>query len=156
MRTRRLSGHKKQQLDAVRNEINVTPLVDVVLVLLIIFMVISQLMVRGKAVPSLPKTRYHSEEKDKLQPVISIDPDGIMFFDKDKLGPISDDTLALLGQRVQQAWAAPKSPEAPGHVYLKAASELTFKQVLPVIKYFNESELGIQSIELATNEIKEK
>lgn len=157
MRSRRLSGHKKgATIDAVRNEINVTPLVDVVLVLLIIFMVISQLMVRGQAVPSLPKTRHHSAEKDKLQPVIAIDKDGDLWFDKDKLGPINEGSLKVLQERVKQAWAAPKSPEAAGKVYVKAAGELTYKQVYPLITFLNSSELAIQSIDLATNEEKGK
>ncbi|MGA0323216.1 MAG: biopolymer transporter ExbD, partial [Ilumatobacteraceae bacterium] len=39
----------------VHNEINVTPLVDVCLVLLIIFMVIMPMLQRGKEVP-LPQT----------------------------------------------------------------------------------------------------
>ncbi len=40
----------------VKNEINVTPLVDVVLVLLIIFMVVTPMLQRGKAV-TLPKAQ---------------------------------------------------------------------------------------------------
>jgi biopolymer transport protein TolR len=156
MRSRRLSSHKKTTLDAVRSEINVTPLVDVVLVLLIIFMVISQLMVRGKQVPDLPRTQNHSSEKDKLQPVIAVDSNGDLFFDKDKLGPINDATLRILQDRVKAAWAAPKSPEAAGRVYVKAAAGLTYKQVYPLITFLNSSELSIQSIDLATNEDKGK
>ena len=51
---------------------NVTPLIDAMLVLLIIFMVVTPLMARGKEVP-LPATRHHSQEKDKLQPVVALD-----------------------------------------------------------------------------------
>ena len=43
----RLSGNKKPHIDVVRNDINVTPLVDVMLVLLIIFMLMTLIMGRG-------------------------------------------------------------------------------------------------------------
>ena len=42
----RISG-KKAAIDHVRNDINVTPLVDVMLVLLIIFMVVTPMTGRG-------------------------------------------------------------------------------------------------------------
>ena len=51
IRARRLSGHKKQAIDQIRADVNITPLVDVVLVLLIIFMVVIPLMARGREVP---------------------------------------------------------------------------------------------------------
>ena len=62
-------GHKVHKirttkLDPPKSDINVTPLVDVCLVLLIIFMVITPMMSRGKEVP-LPKTQYHFQRKDK-------------------------------------------------------------------------------------------
>ena len=47
----------------IKNDINVTPLVDVVLVLLIIFMVITPMLQRGKPV-NLPKG-HHPETEDK-------------------------------------------------------------------------------------------
>jgi len=53
---------KPKQLDEVRSDINVTPLVDVCLVLLIIFMVVTPMLSRGKDVP-LPKTRHTSRRR---------------------------------------------------------------------------------------------
>ena len=53
----------KRKLDDVRSDINVTPLVDVMLVLLIIFMVVLDKLARGKDVP-LPKTKNHTEKRD--------------------------------------------------------------------------------------------
>ena len=52
----------------VKNEINVTPLVDVVLVLLIIFMVVTPMLQRGKDVrlPQAQKTDEESKEADPL------------------------------------------------------------------------------------------
>ena len=57
------SGNK-----GVKNDINVTPLVDVVLVLLIIFMVITPMLQRGKDV-NLPKASVE-EDKTKSDPIV--------------------------------------------------------------------------------------
>ena len=59
----------------IKNDINVTPLVDVVLVLLIIFMVVTPLLQRGKDV-NLPKARTTDEAKKADSLVISIPADG--------------------------------------------------------------------------------
>jgi biopolymer transport protein ExbD len=151
-RRRRLPG-KKVHLDQVRNDINVTPLVDVVLVLLIIFMVVTPLMARGKEVP-LPATRNHSQEKDKLQPVVALDPDGNLWFDKEKLGAVTPENLDKMGKLIQRAWDAPKNVEGVGKVYVKASRELAYGRVYPVLIAINQ--MGVQSIDLATNELKEK
>jgi biopolymer transport protein TolR len=59
----------------VKNEINVTPLVDVVLVLLIIFMVITPMLQRGKDV-NLPKSVNVDAEKKGDPLVLSVTTDG--------------------------------------------------------------------------------
>src|SRR5436853_2807989 len=60
----------------VKNEINVTPLVDVVLVLLIIFMVVTPMLSRGVKV-DLPETVHHEKRNDTgEQIVVSISLDG--------------------------------------------------------------------------------
>src|SRR3989441_5571861 len=53
----------------IKNEINVTPLVDVVLVLLIIFMVITPMLQRGKDV-HLPKANNPEKEQKEGDPLI--------------------------------------------------------------------------------------
>jgi biopolymer transport protein TolR len=54
---------------SVKNDINVTPLVDVVLVLLIIFMVITPMLQRGKDV-KLPQSKSIDEENKDSDPII--------------------------------------------------------------------------------------
>jgi biopolymer transport protein ExbD len=58
-----------------KSNINVTPLVDVVLVLLIIFMVITPMLQRGKDV-HLPRADNPDQEKDDGDPlIVSVTPD---------------------------------------------------------------------------------
>jgi biopolymer transport protein TolR len=66
----------------VKSDINVTPLVDVVLVLLIIFMVITPLLQRGKPVV-LPRAKLVSELKKGGDPILlSVTADGRTWLDK--------------------------------------------------------------------------
>ena len=68
-----------------KNEINVTPLVDVVLVLLIIFMVVTPMLHRGIHV-QLPETKNHEKKQDTgEQLVVSIRGDGAIFIETEKI-----------------------------------------------------------------------
>jgi len=142
----RLSG-KKAHMDAVRNDINVTPLVDVMLVLLIIFMLMTLIMGRGHDV-RLPNAKNYSSEKDKMQPVVTVDRDGNLFVEKNKLGPVTEATLKEMSQQVNAAWAAPKNPEGVGRIYLKADNDVEYSKVYPVLVYLNK-EMAVGSVDLA-------
>ena len=71
----------------IKNEINVTPLVDVVLVLLIIFMVVTPMLQRGKSV-TLPKAaKVEAEKEGTTDPdpiILSITTDKKMFVEQDE------------------------------------------------------------------------
>ena len=151
----RLSGHKKAMIDVVRNDINVTPLVDVMLVLLIIFMLMTLIMGRGHDV-ILPKAKNYSEDKDKLQPVISVDLEGNLWIEKTKLGPVSPATLKEMQDQIESAWKAPKNPEGVGRVYLKAEDQVDYGKIYPVLEYLNKSSLAMQSVDLAIAKEDEK
>jgi len=142
----RLSG-KKHHIDAVRNDINVTPLVDVMLVLLIIFMLMTLIMGRGHDV-DLPKAKNYSSEKDKMQPVVSVDVEGNLFVEKNRLGPVSEATLKEMQLQVEAAWKAPKNPEGVGRIYLKADNKVEYGKVYPVLTYLNK-QMYVQAVDLA-------
>jgi biopolymer transport protein ExbD/biopolymer transport protein TolR len=61
--------HHEREKVQVRSDINVTPLVDVVLVLLIIFMVVTPLIASGIAV-DLPRTAHHARKPDDGKDII--------------------------------------------------------------------------------------
>src|SRR6476619_3979573 len=69
--------------DEVKGDINVTPLVDVCLVLLIIFMVVTPMLQQG--VDVLLPEGPHAEKKPGKEGdlIISIKPDGSIFVDQD-------------------------------------------------------------------------
>jgi biopolymer transport protein ExbD len=143
----RLSGHRKAMIDVVRNDINVTPLVDVMLVLLIIFMLMTLIMGRGHDV-TLPKAQYFSQEKDKMQPVVTVDIEGNLWVEKNKLGEVTNATLKEMEDQIQSAWKAPKNPEGVGRIYLKADDKVEYIKVYPVLEYMNKV-MFIQQVDLA-------
>lgn len=147
---KRVHHIKTTKLDPPKSDINVTPLVDVVLVLLIIFMVITPMMSRGKEVP-LPKTEFHFQRKDKQQPVVAVDANNQLYYEKELLGPVSDASLDAMAQRVERGWQKVSDPDSARLVYLKAAAGLPYEKVYPVIMALHER-LGVDSIDLATNE----
>ena len=75
-----------QDSDEVLSEINVTPLVDVMLVLLVVFIVTAPLLTNAISI-NLPKTESVAppEQKDPL--VVSIDGAGKWFINKDEIQP---------------------------------------------------------------------
>ncbi|MGV8831324.1 MAG: protein TolR [Devosia sp.] len=70
-------GRKK----AVMSEINITPMVDVMLVLLIIFMVAAPMMTAGVPI-DLPKTAA-ADMPSQTQPItVAVTPDGVIYVDE--------------------------------------------------------------------------
>jgi biopolymer transport protein TolR len=71
-------GGRRGRRRAVMSEINVTPMVDVMLVLLIIFMVSAPLLTVGVPL-DLPQTQAKSLEQDKTPLQLSVDVSGKVF-----------------------------------------------------------------------------
>jgi biopolymer transport protein TolR len=119
-------------------EINVTPLVDVMLVLLIIFMVTAPLLTAGVPI-ELPDSRASALEQEQDQVTISIDREGYVFIDDDAV-PVGGlpDALAAL----------PTSGEKP-LVTLRADKALDYGRVMAVMGELNRA--GFNSISLVTN-----
>ena len=116
------------------SEINVTPLVDVMLVLLIIFMVTAPLLVAGVPV-DLPESRAQALDQ-QAQPVqIALDRDGGIFVDDVAV------TAAQLPQRLASIAAEPAPPEGR-RIYLRADRTLDYGRVMRVMGELNRAGLN--------------
>src|SRR3954470_4501169 len=87
------AGRRRHRRRPVMAEINVPPMVDVMLVLLIIFMVAAPLLTVGVPI-DLPQTQAKGMEQDKEPLVISINDEGEIFLQETKV--TVDELLAKL------------------------------------------------------------
>jgi len=76
--TRRSHGARRRARHAPMSQINVTPLVDVMLVLLIVFMVAAPLLTVGVPI-DLPETQARSLNTESKPITISVTPDGQVY-----------------------------------------------------------------------------
>ena len=93
------SGRRARHRRSVMAEINVTPMVDVMLVLLIIFMVSAPLLTVGVPI-DLPQTQAKSLEQDKEPLTVSVNEKGQVFLQNSE---IDVDELVAKLQAVAQA-----------------------------------------------------
>jgi biopolymer transport protein TolR len=129
-------GHRRTPMA----EINVTPLVDVMLVLLIIFMVTAPLLVSGVPV-ELPESRANPLEQ-KSEPLdISIDKEGQIFIDS-----VPVKMSALVG-RLEEI-AAAQDPKNPKPIMLRGDTEIAYGQMMRVMGELNR--VGLNSVSLVT------
>ena len=77
-------GKRRHRRRAVMSEINVTPMVDVMLVLLIIFMVSAPLLTVGVPI-DLPQTQAKSLDQDKEPLTVSVNTDGKVFLQNSEI-----------------------------------------------------------------------
>jgi biopolymer transport protein ExbD len=108
--------------DGLMNEINMTPLVDVMLVLLIVFMVTIP-VIRHAVKIDLPHASSQKEETKPAQVTVSIDADGNMLWDDQK---INDDVL-----REKITAAAHQNPQPELH--LNADRKVAYERVADVM-----------------------
>jgi biopolymer transport protein TolR len=128
----------------VKNDINITPLVDVVLVLLIIFMVITPMLQRGKDV-TLPKAhKTGSEDKSGNPLVVSVTSDKRVWLESNAV-PIEEIEQKIADELV-------KNPNR--RVLLKGDQSVTVGSVRRVMDHAKKA--GALSVELAVEEVKGK
>src|SRR5215204_7055143 len=72
------SGHRRRRRHGIMSEINVTPMVDVMLVLLIIFMISAPLLTVGVPL-DLPQSQAKSLDQDKEPLTVSVNLQGQVF-----------------------------------------------------------------------------
>jgi biopolymer transport protein ExbD len=109
-----MGGDKKKGSTTAEPYINVTPLIDVLLVLLIIFMVVTPLK-PSRFQADIPTQRDPNEDLSKLKPnpltlVVSIGSDLSLKLNADSVGSVND--VAPLAQRLALVFAQRKEQRA--------------------------------------------
>ena len=137
-----IHGSHGSESPQVKSDINVTPLVDVVLVLLIIFMVVTPMIASGVAV-DLPRTLNHSRKPDDGKDIIiSVTHDRRVFVGAKPVHQIKD-----LGRVVTEERR--RSPDKS--IFMKADARAPFGAVREAMDALNEAE--IEDVYLGTEEL---
>jgi biopolymer transport protein ExbD len=151
-RTRRVpykqEGHGPDAA-APNSNINVTPLVDVCLVLLIIFMVVTPMLGRGKDV-KLPELVEADEHKEGDQVFVSVDDIGV-WINQDAYTTRGDFVEALKTElKVAAGKAAASGYEGP-LMFVKGDQETTYGRVKTVMLWISEAEIQDIALVVDTN-----
>ncbi len=137
---------KRDEGSKVSSDINVTPMVDVMLVLLIIFMVVTPMLQHGISVDMAkvnnPEPMQDADKEDAL--LVSVMRNGDVFFGTDKITPD-----ALTG-KVKDRLAARVGSER--RVYVKADARAHFGNVVQVVDSVRAA--GVDDLGLLTDQRK--
>lgn len=124
------------------SDINVTPLVDVVMVLLIIFMVVTPMLSSGVDV-KLPNAKTATEEKDMGQYlVISVRADGAIFVDREQV------TLETVAAKVTEL-------RGSNAMMVKGDQTVTYGKVREVVDAIHKDVPNTDTLLLAAHKPKE-
>ena len=123
------------------SDINVTPFVDVMLVLLIIFMVTAPMMIEGVNV-SLPEATSESLSAEQDPLIITIDKNNLLYINDYQvtLDFLQEKLIKILDGRVDQ------------EVYLKADKNISYGVVVRVMSEIKGA--GIEKLGMVTEPIK--
>lgn len=120
------------------SDINVTPLVDVMLVLLIIFMITAPLMNQGVEI-DLPRASAQPLEGDEDQLVLSID--------KDLRHYLNDNEIAYKDLETRLAAIAREAPGQP--VFVRADASIEYRYVIRAMAALKNA--GMPKVGLVSN-----
>ncbi len=123
------------------SEINVTPLVDVMLVLLVIFMVTAPMLQTGIDV-ELPETRNVKETNPEEHIVISISREGLIYYGSDAIN------FSTIASRLKKDARTPKDS-----IFLRADKDVKWSSMVSVIDAIRGA--GFEEIKLVTKPFKE-
>jgi len=129
-------GDKKGSVIA---DINVTPMADIMIVLLIIFMVITPMLQKGVDV-KLPMASNTKERKEEVKSItVAVRKDNIAYLGKNPY-PNLQDLVPQIKELLDEL------PEGQKMVYLKADSGLMYSEVMKVMDACREA--GVEEIAL--------
>ncbi len=126
-------------------EINVTPMVDVMLVLLIIFMVTAAKLVSGVPL-NLPDSRAKALEQQKEPVQLSLDQSGRLY--------LADKPIGMGELPVRLAAIVAQHASEPPQIYLRADTKLDYGNVMAVMGELNRA--GLNRVALVTTTVATK
>ncbi len=129
--------------DRLMSDINVTPFVDVMLVLLVIFMVTAPMMLQGVEV-DLPETTSQPLASKKENLIISINNKNQVFINDFQV------TLDFLQEKLKKILEGRENRE----VYLRADKEVSYGFVVRVMSELKEA--GVENLGMVTEPIRHK
>ena len=132
-------GKRRHRRNPVMSEINVTPMVDVMLVLLIIFMVSAPLLTVGVPI-DLPQSQAKSIEQDKEPLTISVNDKGQIFLQNSEI------TVEDLVPKMQAVAQARGGTEA--RVYVRGDKKVDYGTMMQVMGRL--SSAGFHRVALVT------
>ena len=132
-------GRRKHHRRRVMSEINVTPMVDVMLVLLIIFMVSAPLLTVGVPI-DLPQSQAKSIEQDKEPLTVSVNDKGQIFLQNSEI------TVEDLVPKMQAVAQARGGTEA--RVYVRGDKKVDYGTMMQVMGRL--SSAGFHRVALVT------
>ncbi len=139
-----MGAPKRRGRAAPMSDINVTPMVDVMLVLLIIFMVTAPLLVTGVPI-DLPDSKAKALKNDDKPIQVSIDSSGQVFIDQMKMPA---DTLAAKLTAIRGA------RQDDPRVYVRADRALGYGRVMEIVGEV--SAAGFKKVALVSDSKTEK
>jgi biopolymer transport protein TolR len=121
-----VGGKRRHRRRAVMAEINVTPMVDVMLVLLIIFMVSAPLLTVGVPI-DLPQTQAKSLGQDKEPLAVSVDTKGKVFLQNTEIA------MDELVPKLKAITAARGGNNAEERIYVRGDRKVDYGTVMKVM-----------------------
>ncbi len=121
-------------------DINMTPFIDVMLVLLIIFMVAAPLLATGVPI-DLPQTKAAALNIDQKPIAVAIDPKGAIFIDEQ---PIAEDQL---GAKLKEL-----AKGADDRIYVRGSHDVQYGRIAEVMAIITSS--GFKRVALVTDPAK--
>ncbi len=123
--------------DRLMSDINVTPFVDVMLVLLIVFMVAAPMMIEGVEV-SLPQATSKPMEAEQEQLIVSLNKEGEIFLNDYKVAP----------GELKERLGAIVMGQPDREVFLRADREIPYGVVVRVMSEIKDT--GVERLGMVT------
>jgi biopolymer transport protein TolR len=130
-------GFSSDRHNEALSQINVTPLVDVMLVLLVIFMVTAPILQQGVSV-NLPRVEGQAMSGDEVQLVVTVSAQGKVY--------LNDTAMDVPGLQTKLQAILREQPDR--NVYLRADEQVPYGEVMRVIASIRQA--GVQRLGMVT------